>query len=262
MPFLGTASGERATKVLRNMEKQEWLQDYHRRLWPGVEVQKLHSKHAKNHKVTNNQDSWLRERTLCTSNFVAMICFLINCKYRDAQSRGFACTGFRKLLSAVCSDLGGISLPFNRFTHDDESDDEMTGDDVAVDDDGMVAGSDIWTFDFWQTYVHDQWLLDCGNDKKPWILESNGMGRIPLASFLCFALDPQHPRHVTRAIFSRALNLMTELAFILDTSVLSFGRHSSEITGQRSKNTRVQSAARVFFLEKMANELWDHKVTC
>ena len=259
--FLETTDTKRSLKVWRKARPN--IVEWHHRLWPGIHIETLHSKYVKNQ---NDQEShtWFKEATINTSMLVSTVCNLLNNKHRSLVSRAEASSGFAKLILLFCQVLDGVELTHERFTTDRDVNARGQGS-LLVDSFGKVDSSAFWSSDFWTTNVKKAWKSDFLNKGKTWINQIDGGGdSVPLVSLLSFALDPQRVPSLSSLLMTGVLNLLTEISFIIDTSV----PHVLRDAAQLEADALIKSAKRFkrvivsVLAETVANEIWSGRVTC
>lgn len=249
-----TTSLERSAKRLR--AARDHVTEWHNRLWPGVEIQRLRSKYVKLNVVQHNtQQQWFNEATIPTSVLMSIACHFMSFKFLQLTSRAASCTGFGKLITFIASSTDGFNLSHHPFGSQTEID-------LTVDNVGFVDASQFWSPEFWQSEVQGLWERDFQHEGKTWVDSADGIGRVPLSSLLSFALDPQHPANLTQQLASRVYNLITEIAYILDSSVDLLGRERTElkVSTVKSKHRHRKILCSVY-AERAVNKLWSGEVS-
>eukprot|EP00435_Cladocopium_sp_Y103_P063794 s253_g25.t1 len=165
---------------------QDTVLDYHRALWPGIQIRLMSSKHAKVPQ-DGKQSFWLRQNTLPTSMIFALIAYGINYKFRNVADRTLVCAGLTAIVSKLASTLGGFELLHDRFGV--ESNERVT---LQVDSSGRVEVSALWTQAFFQRFARQWWRKDAQNSAKTWVNGQDPGAQVLLSEFLTFCLDPQH----------------------------------------------------------------------
>ena len=226
----------------------ENVDDYHHLIWPGVPQNRMMSKMStsnfkrgrkrKRLSYDKNQDTWLRETTLSTSHYVSFITFAMNYKYRNKQDRAHACAGFVNLISLVATTLGGFELDVIPFGSIDGQIQTM-----KVDSTAHTCTNAFWTQDFYARYVRGAWAKDWADSSKPWLGTRHGLGNIHLCQLICFALDPQQSSYLKGILMPEVLNIMSQIAKLIDESVhlltrevksLGLGKQKESFTGNQN----------------------------
>ena len=255
LTLLETTDMKRGVKVWRKARPN--IIDWHHRLWPGVQIETLQSKFVKN-QDTQEGHTWFKEATINTSMLVSTVCHLLNNKHRNLVSRAEAASGFTKLILLVCDGLDGLELTHDRFTTDRDVNARGQGS-LSVDSFGNVDSSEFWSSSFWTSNVKKVWKSDFLNRRKTWINQIDGdSDSVPLVSLLCFALDAQHDHRLSSLLMTGVLNLLTEISFVMDTSVPHVLRDAAEL----EPDTLIKSAKKFkrvivsVLAESVANEIW------
>lgn len=229
----------------------------HETIWPGENIESLKAKHAKPCDGDENQEVWLRERTIPTSLFISFIVHQIAFKFRNLRDRAFASTAFGNLILTMTTSLNGIDLRHTRFG----SDDVVT---IRVDPNGSVDGQLVWAEAFYVSRIRRTWDQDRDNIDKPWVTSRFGRGSVMLIEILTFLFDPQHDRDLTNLLWEPSLDLISQIAAQLDNSIADFFRNSDAIdmadVSMKSKR-RMSSAFKNVWAEQIAQKLWKGEET-
>lgn len=240
------------------------IDDYHHLIWPGIPQKHLMSKMAslmrgkrkRSSSYDENQDAWLRETTLSTSHWVSFITFAMNYKYRNTLDRSHACTAFVNLINLVATTLGGFELDIIPFGSIDGQIQTM-----KVDPTAHVCATTFWTQDFYARYVRGAWAKDWANSNKPWLSTKHGVGNVHLCQLICFALDPQQNSFLKGSLLPEVLNIMSQIAKLIDDSVHLLTREVTSLSlGNLHKNRkRVTLTIKTVWVETVANMVWKNE---
>lgn len=240
------------------------IDDYHHLIWPGIPRKHLMSKMAslmrgkrkRSWSYDENQDAWLRETTLSTSHWVSFITFAMNYKYRNILDRSHACTAFVNLINLVATTLGGFELDVIPFGSIDGQIQTM-----KVDPTAHVCATAFWTQDFYARYVRGAWAKDWANSNKPWLSTKHGVGNVHLCQLICFALDPQQNSFLKGSLLPEVLNIMSQIAKLIDDSVHLLIREVTSLSlGNLHKNRKkVTLTIKTVWVETVANMVWKNE---
>ena len=237
------------------------IKDCHHALWPGVPVDLLQPKQsaetaAVSSKHQKTQTLWTRESTMPTSMLVAFVLFSVNTKNRSLASRAYASEAFAGLVSLLASTLGGFQIGHCKFGSD-----EVTM--LCVDSAGNVQGWEFWAPQFYQRFAHGQWLRDLKNEQKTWLKSATGLAKLPLVEVLTFCLDTQHRTEFQDLVKHEILNVLTELADVLDREVLRLRADLEQIpAASTSKNSAKMRMRSTVLVEQVSNSIWAGQDTC
>lgn len=190
--------------------------EIHRQMWPGIDIDRLTPKGSRLVRGDDTQDVWLQEATRTTSMFIAFIVFCISSKFRMVADRAHSSEGLSALISTLASTLGGFDLEHCRFG---SANGELPLQ-LHVDVNGCVQTSQFWTPEFYASSCRSSWRSDYKNTSKTWVTMQSGRDcKTGLNDLICFCLDPQHGDEFRDTVVAETLDLMTELANLLDRGV-------------------------------------------
>lgn len=216
-------------------------------------TQTYRARHKRKHPNTSDQQTWLRESTMSTSHYVAFIFYTMNFKFRNIADRAHACVSFHSLISLLALSLGGFDLDTIPFGSADNAIVTM-----KVDSQGNVDAAHFWTQEFYHRHARGAWTRDRTDKNKTWVTQIHGLGSVSLSQLLCFAIDPQHSRDLHGRLQSEVCNMMTQIAFILDTSISVLARdiETLRLDSQLKNKKKTAAEANMVFIEKVANTVW------
>ena len=225
--------------------------DMHNRIWPGEHIDLLKPKFGKCDQDME-QEVWFLESTMPTSMLVSFIAFAVNNKHRKRELRAKAAQGLSTLLSILFAAFDGGYI--EHVTHGTEIEQQ-----VFVDSTGLVNGLSLWTREFFVSKVMRTWRSDYEDVSKPWVTHENGSGKIGLAEFLVFCLDPQHDPDLMDHLLEPALNILSYVALHLDGSVNLLNRSAETDMSKLIYKNRIRTARNVktVWAEQIANKLWN-----
>lgn len=212
-------------RLLGNMEV---INDYHRKMWPGVGIQSHPSKRAKVQPGGElNPDAWFPVRVVSTSMVFAIMAFMISHRARPFPDRAYALQALAELLGKIPLSGQRMTLWFKRL-----GDDEWICCTCWVSDQKIyVSGRAAWTVEFYNERVASSWELDFKSDQKDWMSNSSGLFDVTLSSLLGFMLDPQHHVDLHDFLQPLAYSLLTQIAAFVESCI---GRFLTEFQSEGS----------------------------
>ena len=233
---------------------------YHQRIWPGFAMDRVQSKFAKRkcgETDADEQQHWLKEHTISTSEFVSLIVNNINFKYRNVPDRAHACAAFKEVILLLATTLGGFDLEIIPCGSQDNQVVTMN-----VDKFGKVDSSCFWTQEFFARHVRGPWKRDYLQQNKTWIESESCVGRCSFAELVCFSLDPQHPEFLMGKLLPEILTIMSEIGRLLDDSLPVLRRDVATLDYDSTFNKnmrRTSTSVKTLWVERVARTMWSHE---
>lgn len=248
----------RSTSKSKRFEafKNAWdkIVSCHNSLWPGVEFKLLKVKFDKS---DDSQKSWLGKRTIPTSGLVAFFTYCCTHPKKMLLDKVAAWEGLVRIMACLQLAIGAFSLPFTicggegRLPHQ-----------LEVDNQGRVAITSFFTKACWRECARDQWQADLRHQGKKWVNMVPtyfDQCKISLTDLLVFVLDPTHTQKFRSQAMPRALEVLTELAFLVDKHARDM---CSEIQSFKAgmKRKRTPRSVTELAVKTVAKKVWSGEV--
>ena len=254
-----TASQKSKKRLERFNTWIDVIKDYHNRMWPGVDFLLLETKFSAC--SPREQKFWLGRRTVSTSVLFAMIAYMFNYLGRKHADRACSHRGMVHLLNLLVGSIGAFSIEHVKCGEFGVHAEVF---ELITDHQGRVCITIFFDRHFWEKHARREWKQDLQDKRKTWVTVFpvfNDHCYISLVDLVAFLLDPHHSESLRDCAVPCALEVLTHLAFVVDSKVEDMCR---ELTPFQSgtKRKRQLPEAHQAIVAQIANMIWSGEVPC